>query len=74
MLQHVSLLTETKGSCANLLLITACLSDKSTCISYGICKLKKPMPSDSRNHLQETRKLTQCFIRVRAGRYWNLLS
>ena len=27
MLQHVSLLPETKGSCAHVLLITACVSD-----------------------------------------------
>ena len=58
MLQHVSLLTETKRSCVHVLLITACLSDMSTCINCVICELKKPMSSDLRSKLQETRKVT----------------
>ena len=59
MLQHVPLLTETKGSCAHMLLITACLSDKSTCVKCVVCELKKPMSSDSQSQLQVTRKVTQ---------------
>ena len=48
-LQHVSLLTETKGNCAHVLLLTACLSEMSTGINCLVCELKKPMPSDSRS-------------------------
>ena len=33
MLQYMPLLPETKGSCAHVLLIAACLSDMSTCIN-----------------------------------------
>ena len=46
-LQHVSLLTKPKGSCTHVLLITACLTDKSTCTKCVVCILKKAMPSDS---------------------------
>ena len=47
------LLTETKGSCAHMLIITTWLLDQST------CKLNKPVPSDLPSQLQVTSKATR---------------
>ena len=58
-LQHVLLLTKTKGSCVHKLLMTTWLLDKSTSVNCVICELKKPMPSDSQSQLKVTRKATQ---------------
>ena len=57
-LQHniMLLMTETKGSCTHMLLMTAWLIDESTSINSVICELKKSMPSDSRSQLQVTCK------------------
>ena len=46
MLQHVLLLTETKGRCAHVLIIAAWLLNESSCINCAVCELIKPMPSD----------------------------
>ena len=46
-LQHVLFrLTEAKGNCVHMLLMTAQLIDKSTSINCVVCELKKSMPSD----------------------------
>ena len=60
-LQHMLLLTETKRSCAHMLLMTAQLLDKRASINCVVCKLKKSMPSDLQSQLLVTRKATQQF-------------
>ena len=49
-LQHVLLLTKTKGSYAHVLIIAAWLLDESSCINCAVCELIKPVPSDSRSN------------------------
>ena len=59
MLQYMLLLTETKESCAHVLLMTAWLLDRSTSINCVICKPKQSMPSNSQSQLQVTHKVTR---------------
>ena len=58
MLQHVLLLTKTKGSYAHVLIIAAWLLDESSCINCAVCELIKPVPRDFRSKLQETHEVT----------------
>ena len=51
MLQHVLLLTETKGSYAHVLIIAAWLLDESSCIYCAVCELIKSVPRDSQSIL-----------------------
>ena len=59
MLQHVLLLPETKGSCAHMLLITACVSDYVH--MHKLCHLRTEETHANylQNQLQETRKATR---------------